>query len=610
MNKVLQWLRTSREWLLWPVRREPFFFLTLIALFGFGQIFNVGYNFYISNDLALWKSIKSVAVVTFVSYLLTWLASSSRYVKVTLYALALLLKFVALFVRNNFMSDINPVMLQVVMETDSGEASDFIRTYALSPGTVKCYLYIGICIVVIIAGERWLPRFMKWLNRSWERWLLALLLVLTMPYGAVQVVTQAMFYCPSVIDNEIYEYQKQGPTDVLSNMNYAVLAVKRVQATVNREFEVATQAMRLPSECAEPDTLHVCVVIGESYIKRHAGVYGYELPTTPRLQVELEAGNLFLFDDVISTYISTTKSMKDILSTNHLARGENWYDYPFFPLLFKKAGYFVTYWDNQWDKKANIFDFSLGSIVHNRKMLPLCYDMENSKRYQYDMDLLDSYYKEAHEAAMNHRLSLEMFHLMGQHMYAGSRFPHTAEWERFGVSDIKRSESWMTDKKRGEIVNYDNATYYNDAVMGRLIDSLRHTTAVLVYFSDHGEEVYDWRDFTGRDYREKMPPEAMKLQFGVPFMVWCSPQFQRRYPEVVERLRDSRERSWIIDDVPHLLFDLGRVKSKYYVGEFDLISPNYKPSKRIVQDGIDYDEVINKGATRPRPEINQFEINR
>lgn len=107
MNKVLQWLRTSREWLLWPVRREPFFFLTLIALFGFGQIFNVGYNFYISNDLALWKSIKSVAVVTFVSYLLTWLASSSRYVKVTLYALALLLKFVALFVRNNFMSDIN-----------------------------------------------------------------------------------------------------------------------------------------------------------------------------------------------------------------------------------------------------------------------------------------------------------------------------------------------------------------------------------------------------------------------------------------------------------------------------------------------------------------------
>lgn len=107
MNKVLQWLRTSREWLLWPVRQEPFFFLTLIALFGFGQIFNVGYNFYISNDLALWKSIKSVAVVTFVSYLLTWLASSSRYVKVTLYALALLLKFVALFVRNNFMSDIN-----------------------------------------------------------------------------------------------------------------------------------------------------------------------------------------------------------------------------------------------------------------------------------------------------------------------------------------------------------------------------------------------------------------------------------------------------------------------------------------------------------------------
>ncbi|MBQ2491291.1 MAG: hypothetical protein II539_06320, partial [Muribaculaceae bacterium] len=66
-HKIWQWLATAREWILFPVKREPVFFLTLMVLFGLGQAFNVGYNYYISNDVALWQAIKSVAVVTLVS---------------------------------------------------------------------------------------------------------------------------------------------------------------------------------------------------------------------------------------------------------------------------------------------------------------------------------------------------------------------------------------------------------------------------------------------------------------------------------------------------------------------------------------------------------------
>ena len=593
-HKIWQWLATAREWILFPVKREPVFFLTLMVLFGLGQAFNVGYNYYISNDVALWQAIKSVAVVTLVSYLLTWLATSSRYVKVVLYVLALLFKFVMLFVKNNFLSDFNPVILQAMCETDSAEASDFVGLYAFSKATIKAYIYIAVCIVVIIAGERWFSKVVRWFNRKWQRVLMALFLLITLPYGIVQACHQTYLFTPSAIFDDIFIYYHYGPTDALSNVVHSVLVVKNVEKEAQIEYGVTEKAMKQPSVCEETDTLHVVVVIGETYIKCHAGIYGYSLPTTPNLSAELEADNLFLFHDIVASHCNTSESLKRVLSTNSEADGQKWYDYPFFPTLFKKAGFFVTYWDNQWDsRKVNIYDFSLGAIVHNKRMMPYSFDMDNEKRYPFDKELLDSYLKEAHGKAMQHRLSLSLFHLMGQHMYAHNRFPDEPRYKPFNAASIKRTEPWLDEDKKQYIANYDNATHYNDMVMGQLLDTLRNTCAVVVYFSDHGEEIYDWQDFAGRDERAYKPRQSMELQYCVPFMVWCSPAFKQRYPECIERLRGASQRKGLLDDLPHMLMDLARIKSNYYVAEHDLISPFYKPSKRIVQDIADYDEVIS-----------------
>lgn len=46
---------------------------------------------------------------------------------------------------------------------------------------------------------------------------------------------------------------------------------------------------------------------------------------------------------------------------------------------------------------------------------------------------------------------------------------------------------------RQAIAEYDNATCYNDALIGEVISHYRHANAVIVYLSDHGEETYDWR---------------------------------------------------------------------------------------------------------------------
>ncbi|MBO4815095.1 MAG: phosphoethanolamine transferase [Muribaculaceae bacterium] len=593
LNKVLGWLKTAREWLLWPLKRQPVFFVILMLLFAIGPLMQVGHNALIANDIAFWKGAKSLAVVTFVVYVLTLLVAWVKQLKPVVYILALLLKFVTIFVKYNFMAEFNPVMLQALTETDAAETSEFLSIYAFSGGTIRAYIYIAVAVALILAGERWMPRFKRWFNYGWQRTLMALALVVLLPYGVMQVTKQAMLFGPSVTVDEAYAYQKYGPTDALSNIVYAVLAVNHVGKEAEREYEVTERAMHATSVCEETDSLHLIVVIGESYIKPHASVYGYQLLTTPRLQAELDSGHLFLFHDVIAPFNTTSDALKRTFSTNSDACQEHWFDYPFFPSLFKKAGYYVTYWDNQWDaRKVDIFDFSLGSIVHNKRMVPYSYDLENSKRFDFDHELLDSYLHEAHGKVMDHRLSLSLFHLMGQHMYAGSRYPKTQQFMRFTPDSIKRTEPWLDQEKKQDIAHYDNATYYNDYVIGKLLDSMRNSCVVMVYFSDHGEEMFDWRDFSGRDEGARKPAPAMKLQYCVPFMVWCSDAFIARYPECVARLKEAARRKGVLDDLPHLLMDLGRVRNSYYKPEHDLISPDYKPTKRLVQMSVDYDEVV------------------
>ena len=94
-------------------------------------------------------------------------------------------------------------------------------------------------------------------------------------------------------------------------------------------------------------TINVLFVVGESFNKYHASIYGYSLNTTPNLENELEAKNLIVFDDVISPFNSTTPSLKNLMCLNSVSNREMWYNSVFWLQLFKKSGYNVYVWDNQ-----------------------------------------------------------------------------------------------------------------------------------------------------------------------------------------------------------------------------------------------------------------------
>ena len=216
------------------------------------------------------------------------------------------------------------------------------------------------------------------------------------------------------------------------------------------------------------------------------------------------------------------------------------------------------------------------------------YSATNDNGYNYDGELIDSYTKNKSTSSRQ----FVIFHFTGQHIAAEERYPHTNEFMRFTADSIQRNEPFLTKEKKEKIAHYDNATLYNDYVIKKIMDLFREENAVMVYLSDHGEEVYDYRDSEGRCGGETNK-NLLLYQYGVPFVIWCSPIYQERHPETMEAIRGAVDRPFMTDNVCQVLFHLAGIESSYYKPERDLLSDDYKRPKRLVNRTIDYDAIVH-----------------
>ncbi len=374
-------------------------------------------------------------------------------------------------------------------------------------------------------------------------------------------------------DSELEEH------DSFTSLCESFVAVYFVGQDLEHAVSVTLKTEVAPQDF-DGDSLNVVYVIGESYIKRRSALYGYSLPTTPCLDEERRKGNLFVFDDVITFSNQTSVVMKNTLCCNSLRYDEKWSDTPYFPALFKKSGYDVFLWDNQKEDGQHFYAFSLMSFMYNEELIRVSYSQMNGHNFEFDGKLVDDF---ARNSKQENTHQLVMFHLNGQHVGYEDRYPHEAPFNRFSAKDIKRDDPWLDDTKRQLMAHYDNATLYNDHVLGKIIDLYRDKNTVLVYFSDHGEECYDYRDSFGRgQFDPETQPEGLHCQFDVPFMIWCSDKYMERHPDVVDDIRQSVHKPFRTDEICHVLFHLSGLKTGYYRPECDLLSPQYVKYRRTV----------------------------
>ena len=368
----------------------------------------------------------------------------------------------------------------------------------------------------------------------------------------------------------------------ISKIFYAFYEIYIDSKEAIRQIDITLNLTKNDAICSTNDSLTVVYVIGEAYIKHHSQLYGYKLNTTPRMIEEQQCGNLFAFTNVISPYNYTINTLRNLFSCNDINRHEWWSDFPQFPYLFKLAGYDVTYFDNQfsYNNSGNYHDYSLQDLLMNDKMVEVCYSRINTSTYLYDEHLIVDFFN---KYSITNKKNLHVFHLWGQHNAPQDRYP-SETFSKFNADSICfRSEPWLTKDKKEWIAAYDNATLYNDYVLGLLFDMFRNKNAVILYHADHGEEMYDYRDMRGRKFVENLYSKDFRhCQYDVPFIIWCSDKYMEGNRDVVSNIKASLDKPYMIDNTCQVLFHLGGIDTRFYFPERDLISTDFEPTDRYM----------------------------
>ena len=564
-----------------PLQEIVFFLICLVCIVAP----TINYLLLLYTDISLdVLFVIYISIAVTISYLLTsivYLTKKHVIVKFLLYFFVLSLLAIYLFLKISFSTNISPLLITMIAETNQQESYEFTVNYIFSRTTLISLLITSLLIIIAWIGER---RNIKIKSSLQQVISILVLCCMVVAFYNLRIV-KSLTDCKSMSDvNTWYDRYYPYAMDNISILMYSLYIPHITSSEIEQAILQTEKATKEKAEISINDSLNVVFVIGESYIKYHAHLYGYPLPTTPYMDKEHNNGNLYVFQNIISPYNTTTQAMKTILSTNSIADGESWSEGIYFPAVFKNAGYNVYLWDNQKTLGTFlIYTYTVNSLMYSKRIQELSYTDINDCTYQYDEQLIDSFLKK--EKTGKYRFII--FHLMGQHVMASERYP--SMFNRFKSKDILRKERYLDDRKKQLIAEYDNATLYNDYVMGKLFNQYRNDNAVIVMTSDHGEEIYDFRDAKGRNLDFEKNKNVIKYQNDIPFVIWCSDKYKQKYPDIIKDIENATDRKGMSDNVCQLLFKIAHIHTTIYKSNKDISSPNYQQTKRIVYDSYDYD---------------------
>ena len=460
------------------------------------------------------------------------------------------LSLVDAFLIFQFQTIVNQDVIDILAATNTSEAWGFAVTY-LHPWLLITFAALLVALNVL------LEKIARWLSGKKHQPLSVLCAFAGMAVWALMVWSFVVYHKGLDIP------QCHAVTRVANSLNVLRQNLKKTAQLCR----VCSEMGPIATEGNLPD---VVVVIGESHSVYHTSLYGYELPTSVFMSKRAAEGDLAVFDDVVSPADFTNRAMMSVFSLDSLSA--NFGAEPLFPMCFRRAGYATAFYDNQYFAgKGTLF-------ISDKKLSDLMYNVRNDVKYDYDMDMV---------AAMDKMPSpsLYVIHLNGQHYDYRERYPES--FARF-TADDKAYAKYGSMEERLAVAQYDNATLYNDYVIDGIIRKFGDGDCCVIYFSDHGEEVYDYRDFVGHGNASLTCKRDYQLR--VPLLVWMSPTYRERRPEKSARVMEAVHLPVSIDDVPHLLLEMAGIDGGYLNPKRSVASPLYdKAHHRVVLGCVDYD---------------------
>lgn len=310
------------------------------------------------------------------------------------------------------------------------------------------------------------------------------------------------------------------------------------------------------------------LVIGESTNRQRMSLYGYSRKTTPMLDTIRD--ELTVFDDVVTARPYTIEALQQVLSFANSKNPNDFFDKPTLLNMMKQAGYEITWITNQQTQtRRNTMLTTLSQLADHQIYLN---NNRNQNFRQYD-DVVIQPLIEALDSSAKKKLIV--IHLLGTHRKYSYRYPPS--FAKFTTAES--APSWISEDLLEEYNSYDNAILYNDYVVAELIKCLKMKSrnSLLVYFSDHGEEVFDTSEqlFTGRN--EAAPLPAM---YTVPFIIWASPEYKSE--NHTDRWQHYAHRPYSTADFIYTWADITGINFKSMDLTRSLISSQFTPHPRWI----------------------------
>ena len=407
-----------------------------------------------------------------------------------------------------YQQEFSQSVIFIIFESNPAEASEFFDQYFV--------WWMIPAALVYTAGAWWLWRRLRPIsiarNRAWL--VVAVIVGALFVYPQYKQLRNLQFSLKEASEVLQKRFEPAVPWQILFGYTQYRTQLANMQELLEQNSQLSPLANLQDAHAGLPATL--VLVIGESTNRGHMGLYGYPRSTTPRLEALRD--ELAVFSQVVAPRPYTIETLQQVLTFADQENPDLYLTQPSLMNLMKQAGY-KTYWitNQQTMTKRNtmLTNFSQQAdeqfyMNHSRA--------QNSR--EYDDNVLDPFSRVLAEPAERKFI---VVHLLGTHMKYEYRYP--PEYDVF--KDRQGLADWATPAQVSVINSYDNAVLYNDYVVSSLIQRFAGSKApgFMVYFSDHGEDVYDspGHAVLGRNEGKPTPP-----MYTVPFIVWASPSWQAR----------------------------------------------------------------------------------
>lgn len=454
------------------------------------------------------------------------------------------------FLLYKYQNILDEAVIQVLLDTNMPESLEFLKINAVS--IAGLLIVAAICSIVLLQ----VLRRDKHLILAQKR-ILAYIVLLSVECFFL-VLLNSNWFDAQPFQSSLLRMSR--------NIYLSLDEIQRYQAIYRHFDESGIELIR-----NDADLPYVVFILGESTSKNHMGIYGYPINNTPLMEEREKKGELQVFSDVVSPQSETILVVERLFTFYRNGEADDWYNYTNLFDVLRKAGYHTSWLSNQ--ESAGICG-GVTSCYADRCAEKRFLQIRGSDSHAGRLDeqllpVLDESLNAAYEK------NFYVLHTMGTHFDYAERYP--AEYNVFKVSD----ETGRNETERQKRAEYDNAVLYNDFILNEVIKRFEDKDAIIIYVSDHGEEVYERRNCCGH-YRI-----GSFYQIEIPMFVWTSERFRANHIDSVRKIVKAKDKPFMTDDMIHAILDLMQVETTEYDSSKSIFNDNFAEQReRIYNDKI------------------------